>query len=111
MKQDTLVGIDLATTMSAIARLDPTGAAVTIPNGLGEPLTPSVVYFEGSTALVGKAAKDAAAVDSAKAAMFVKRDMGEKLHWTPMLRLYNELGQLSISLKAKSRALPKSFGT
>ena len=72
-----LVGIDLGTTMSVIARLDDDGSAVTIPNNAGEPLTPSVVYLDGTTALVGKMAKEAAAVDPSRAAVTVKRDMGE----------------------------------
>jgi molecular chaperone DnaK len=72
----SLVGIDLGTTMSVIARLDPRGTAVTLPNSSGEPLTPSVIYLEGKTALVGKTAREAASIDSSRAAAFVKREMG-----------------------------------
>jgi molecular chaperone DnaK len=75
-----LVGIDLGTTMSCIARLDASGTSVTIPNAAGDPLTPSVVYLDGTTALVGRTAKDAAAMDSSKAALAVKRDMGSPLY-------------------------------
>ncbi|MBN2578167.1 MAG: Hsp70 family protein [Pirellulales bacterium] len=75
-----LVGIDLGTTMSVIARLEPNGTTMTIPNSLGDPLTPSIVYFDGSTALVGRMAKEAAALDSSKAALFVKRDMGSPFY-------------------------------
>ena len=75
--QDNLVGIDLGTTFSVLAHLDANGSAVTIPNKDGEPLTPSAVYFDGAEALVGKAAREAATVDSANVAMFVKREMGQ----------------------------------
>ncbi|MBI3463168.1 MAG: Hsp70 family protein [Planctomycetes bacterium] len=75
--QSNIVGIDLGTTFSVIARLGPDGSAMTIPNQDGEPLTPSVIFVEGSTALVGREAREAAAVDSSKAAMFVKREMGK----------------------------------
>jgi molecular chaperone DnaK len=75
--QDNLVGIDLGTTFSVLAHLNANGAAVTIPNKDGDPLTPSAVYIDGTEALVGKAAREAAAVDSANVAMFVKRDMGQ----------------------------------
>lgn len=75
--QDNLVGIDLGTTFSVLAHLDANGTPITVPNKDGEPLTPSAVYFDGTDALVGKAAREAAAVDSANVAMFVKRDMGQ----------------------------------
>ncbi len=75
-----LVGIDLGTTFSVIAQLDSKGSAVTIQNREGDPLTPSVVYLDGDRAIVGKAARKAAAVDSSKAAMFVKRYMGKPLY-------------------------------
>jgi molecular chaperone DnaK len=78
--QGTVVGIDLGTTFSVIAYLDNKGSAVTIQNREGDPLTPSVIYLDGNRAVVGKAGKRAAAVDSSKAAMFVKRDMGKPLY-------------------------------
>lgn len=75
-----LVGIDLGTTFSVIAHLDSKGAANTLQNKEGDPLTPSVIYIDGNRAIVGKAARKAAAVDSSKAAMFVKRDLGKPLY-------------------------------
>jgi molecular chaperone DnaK len=75
-----LVGIDLGTTFSVIAHLDSKANAVTIPNRDGDPLTASAVYLDGDTAIVGNAAKQAAAVDSGKVAQFVKRDMGEPVY-------------------------------
>ena len=66
--------------MSVIARLDPSGAALTIPNSAGEPLTPSVIYLDGLTALVGKTAREAASLDSRHAAAFVKREMGGSVY-------------------------------
>src|SRR5688572_21656108 len=78
--QGHVVGIDLGTTFSVIAYLDHKGSAATIQNREGDPLTPSVIYLDGNRAVVGKAAKRAAAVDSSKAAMFVKRDMGKQLY-------------------------------
>ena len=77
---DNLVGIDLGTTLSVIARLDKSGSAVTTPNRRGDPLTPSVVYWDGTTARVGETARIAAASDSSKAAVSVKREMGTSLY-------------------------------
>ncbi|HVA47925.1 MAG TPA: Hsp70 family protein [Pirellulales bacterium] len=71
-----LVGIDLGTTFSVIAHLDAKGKAVTLSNKDGDPLTPSAVYLNGNSAVVGKAAREAAAVDAARVALWVKRDMG-----------------------------------
>jgi molecular chaperone DnaK len=84
VNSNNLVGIDLGTTISVIARLDSNGSAATIPNSLGDPLTPSIVYLDGSTALVGRMAREAAAMDSSKAAMCVKRDMGCPLYSRPV---------------------------
>ena len=75
-----LVGIDLGTTMSVISHIDGTGRAVSIPNRDGDPLTPSAVYLDGDNAIVGKAAKAAAAHNPNKVATFIKRSMGDPLY-------------------------------
>lgn len=72
-----LVGIDLGTTFSAIATLDDHGQAVTLPNREGEMLTPSVVYIDGDTAVVGQSARDVALELPDKVASLIKRRMGQ----------------------------------
>lgn len=72
-----LVGIDLGTTFSAIATLDDHGQAVTLPNREGEMLTPSVVYLDCSTAVVGQSARDVALEQPDKVAALIKRRMGQ----------------------------------
>ncbi|MDP6444414.1 MAG: Hsp70 family protein [Pirellulaceae bacterium] len=72
-----LVGIDLGTTQSVIAHLDANGVATTIPNADGDPLTASAIYLDGDNAIVGKAAKQAAAHHPDKVATFIKRYVGE----------------------------------
>ena len=81
---DNLVGIDLGTTYSVIARLDEKGTPVTIPNRNGDPLTPSAVYLDGKTARVGKTARMAATHDPDKVALFVKREMGAAKYSRPV---------------------------
>src|SRR5436305_8937859 len=72
------VGIDLGTTYSAIAWLDPHGTPVTLPNAEDEPTTPSVVLFEtDGECVVGREAKRAALVVPEFVADHVKREMGE----------------------------------
>jgi molecular chaperone DnaK len=74
-----IIGIDLGTTFSAVAVLGDDGEPVVLPNGLGEAVTPSVVYFESpGSVLVGTAARDAAAVDPDNGVTLVKRRMGEE---------------------------------
>src|SRR6516164_11519139 len=74
------VGIDLGTTFSLVAHLDPAGRPWTIPNAEGDMLTPSVVLFEGSSAVVGKEAVKAAALEPERIAQFAKRDMGSAVY-------------------------------
>ena len=72
-----VVGIDLGTSMSVIARLDPTGAPVTVANNQGDP-TPSVIDDDSKSqkAVVGKTAKGRALNEPDKVAGFVKREIG-----------------------------------
>lgn len=74
----TLVGIDLGTTNSAIAVLDRTGRPEIVPNGEGDHVTPSAVFFEpgsSSNAVVGEAAKDNAVVYPSRVFQAFKRNM------------------------------------
>ncbi len=71
------IGIDLGTTFSVIARLDAQGTPLTIPNREGEPITPSVVFFDETEPIVGKEAVRAAEHEPDRCAMYAKRDVGE----------------------------------
>lgn len=74
------VGIDLGTTFSAVARIDPdTGKPQIIPNGLGMSTTPSVLCFlENGEILYGEEAKEMQAMGDENTASFFKRSMGMK---------------------------------
>ncbi len=74
------IGIDLGTTYSAVARLDPaTGKPVVVPNSFGEATTPSALAFEADgIVLFGAEAKNEYAAGSPNAAAFYKRDMGNE---------------------------------
>jgi molecular chaperone DnaK (HSP70) len=78
------IGIDLGTTYSAVAVLQPSGDVEILPNRDGEDITPSVVLFEsgpsGDVPLVGTMAKHSAAGAPNDVAQFVKRQMGDP-HW------------------------------
>jgi molecular chaperone DnaK len=79
-KDSVVVGIDLGTTYSVIAHLDALGRPTSIPNAVGEIITPSVVLFDDAGPVVGKEAVQAAAMEPEKVADCVKRDMGSKAY-------------------------------
>ena len=72
-----VVGIDLGTTYSVLAWVDGAGHVDAIPNSEGFATTPSVVFFEGTSIIVGREAVRAALIEPEKAAEGVKRDMGQ----------------------------------
>lgn len=74
---ESVYGIDLGTTYSAIARISDLGAAEIIPNFEGDQTTPSVVYFESEdSAIVGTEAKRVALSDPDNACLLIKRHIG-----------------------------------
>lgn len=78
------VGIDLGTTFSVIAHLDSMGRPWTIPNAEGDLITPSVVFFDDSSVIVGKEAVKAGGVSPEDIAQFVKLDMGSPAYEKPI---------------------------
>jgi molecular chaperone DnaK len=74
------VGIDLGTTYSAIAYLDPTGRPQTVPNLEGDKLTPSVVFFDEDAVVVGKEALKAVATHANETAQCMKRELGRRFY-------------------------------
>jgi molecular chaperone DnaK (HSP70) len=71
-----IFGIDLGTTYSCISFVDEHGRPVVIPNKENERITPSVVFFDGDSVIVGEIAKDNAKLSPKEVVSFVKRDMG-----------------------------------
>jgi len=58
MTQRKAVGIDLGTTFSAVAHIDPYGKPQIIPNSESERITPSVILYDGGNVIVGTLAKN-----------------------------------------------------
>lgn len=71
------VGIDLGTTRSVVAHLDATGRPLTIQNLEGDTTTPSVVFFDRSSVVVGKEAVKVAEYEPDRVAQFAKRHLGK----------------------------------
>src|SRR3954453_3848761 len=77
MSERKAVGIDIGTTVSALAPIDAYGKPQVIPNSENERITPSVILFEGSNAVVGSVARNSAVAEPEKIVDFVKREMGK----------------------------------
>lgn len=73
----TVFGIDLGTTYSCIAHIDEYGRPATIPNAEGDRTTPSVIFFDGESRIVGKEAKNNAVLYPDQVVELVKRQMGQ----------------------------------
>ncbi len=83
-RAEPIVGIDLGTTYSVVAALDPSGRPVTIPNRHGDLSTPSVVLFEDDRLIVGKEAQRLALLEPDRVAECPKRDMGLPYYHRPV---------------------------
>ena len=69
------IGIDLGTTMSAMAVVDDLGQPRMIPNNKGKTLTPSAILIRGDERIVGELARNSALARPDNVVMFVKRQM------------------------------------
>jgi molecular chaperone DnaK len=72
-----VIGIDLGTTYSAVAYINADGKSEIIPNSEGERITPSVVFFDDDSIVVGSYAKSVAVSEGDRVVQFVKRRMGQ----------------------------------
>lgn len=79
MKKNTLaVGIDLGTTYSSIAIVNDNGDPEIITNAEGERLTPSAIFFDEDSVVIGDMAKDNAIMHPEEVIQFVKREIGNE---------------------------------
>lgn len=73
------VGIDLGTTFSCVSFLDENGIPVIIRSSDGQQTTPSVIWYDGKVAYVGKKANDRKLQVNSPIYEFIKRDIGKKV--------------------------------
>ena len=98
------VGIDLGTTFSVVAHIDAYGKPQIIPNSENERITPSVILFDGSSAVVGTLAKNSAVAEPEKIVDFVKREMGK-----PKEQFHREFGGKIYSAEELSALILKKL--
>lgn len=77
MSSRKAIGIDLGTTFCAVAHIDAYGKPQIIPNADSERITPSVILFDGSSAIIGSVAKNSSVAEPERIVDFVKREMGK----------------------------------
>lgn len=74
---EAFVGIDLGTTFSVVAWVNPAGQPEVIADDAGNVLTPSVIFFDPGGPVVGTEAKELQAGGERDVASFFKRFMGD----------------------------------
>ena len=105
-----LVGIDLGTTYSAIAKLDDTGRPIIIDNSEGGNITPSVVLFESeNNVIVGKIAMQNYGRDENAFGRF-KRYMGSDKEYEAFGKKYNPAALSSFVLKKMKEDAQQTIG-
>ncbi len=77
------IGIDLGTTFCCVTYVDDDGRVQVIPNSDGDRTTPSVVWFDGRQAWVGKKANLRKQAAGQHVYEFVKRDIGRPVELPP----------------------------
>lgn len=77
MSGEPVIGIDLGTAYSAAAYVNADGKAQMLPNAEGQNLTPSAVYCDEGSLIVGQPAIDAGLSDPSRLAQFFKRQMAK----------------------------------
>ena len=90
-----LVGIDLGTTFSAVARVGRNGKAEILENRDGERTTPSVVMFEDGSVVVGDTAKGSSISEPENVCQFVKRMIGDIAEFLYNNDLLDENGEIN----------------
>lgn len=123
---NTIAGIDLGTTFSALARLNGIGRPEIVPNSEGERITPSAVYFDDEEAgaiRVGLEAINCRQLNPDRTVRWIKRYMGDKKwkksidgrDWTPeeisslILKKLRQDGSVESEIKDVVISVPAHF--
>lgn len=97
------IGIDLGTTFSCVAFIDDDGIPKIIPSSDALESTPSVIWFDGNVAYVGKKANDKKITPSSPIYEFIKRDIGKPKQINTRYELngyyYGAMGMSAIILR------------
>ncbi|MHC4777272.1 MAG: Hsp70 family protein [Planctomycetota bacterium] len=97
---ENIVGIDLGTSFSAIARLQDSGKPEIVPNSEGEQTTPSVLLFEDNCIIVGREARRSLSAEPDRVVRYVKREMGNpRFGWSWSNRWLNATTLSALVLK------------
>ncbi len=109
---EQVVGIDLGTTFSALATINPSGKAEIVPNAEGDRITASAVYFDANgTVTVGQLAVEQSAAYPDRVVRWAKRNMGEA-SWRKMIdgKAYSAIDISSLILRKVAQDAQSSLG-
>jgi molecular chaperone DnaK len=82
MSKKHIIGIDLGTTTTLVARFNDAGKSEITNNSFGSPITPSVIHFETSgEVIVGAEAKKFLGTGTTNVFAEFKREMGSQKSW------------------------------
>lgn len=109
-----IIGIDLGTTMSAIATLNSVAKPEILPNSEGERITPSVIFFRDydNKAIIGTSAKNSSTSEPERVAKEFKREMENDSYRFKLDNLKYTAPELSsMILKKLTQDASKNIGT
>ena len=98
------IAIPAAAPAANMAHIDAYGKPQIIPNAESERITPSVILFDGETAIVGTLAKNNSVSEPEKIVDFVKREMGK-----PKEQFHREFGGRIYSAEELSALILKKL--
>jgi molecular chaperone DnaK len=101
---NNIVGLDLGTTFSAIARINSIGKPEIVPLEDAQRVIASAIYFDDSKTLVGEVAINMSEVDNSRFADIFKRYMGEEFYPKEIMGKKWKPVELSAILLAKMKA-------
>lgn len=111
MNKNSIIGIDLGTTNSAVAYINDYGKPEVLNNSEGKKITPSVVQIRSDgTTVVGEIAKQEIALEKENTAHFFKRDIGTNATYEYHGRFYTPIdlsAEVLKKLKSDAEAVLK----
>src|SRR5262249_33602337 len=111
MSKKNVVGIDLGTSYSSIARLDAYGRPEVLSNAEGEQMTPSVVYFGADGVIIGTEAMRSGYDDPDRAIINAKRRLHPAdLGWEIDETFYSAVDVSALILKKLRTEVEEQIG-
>lgn len=109
-KPANIIGIDLGTTTTLVARFNEAGKPEITNNDVGNPITPSVIQIENDISIIGAEAKKFLGTGTANVFAEFKRDMGTDKSWSVGSRTVTPVDLSAMLLKKVVQDYADQFG-